>query len=144
MSLAPLLVLAMLSQSAAHDRCNEGFWRSLLENHNTSQVAAEEAMRTVTILRTRVDKWRRAGGGGTLAAVLALLAYESNGQLGYANTRCGENSYDRGRMCWTNPEARYSYQLGIGAIHTSVFHPCKDVRYTRRRRAHANAILHKL
>ena len=32
------------------------------------------------------------------------------------------------------PEALYSYQLGLGTIHTSNFHPCKGGSYTQKMR----------
>jgi len=60
--------------------------------------------------------------------------YESGLRIAHYNTRCSENSYNREVDCYQHPEARYSYQFGIGAIHTSNFHPCKDIAFTGRMR----------
>src|SRR5205823_4296753 len=68
---------------------------------------------------------QKSGANISLGGMLALLMYEGQGRLAHYNTRCSENSYDKSAECWTNPKARYSYQLGLGAVHTSNFHPCR-------------------
>jgi hypothetical protein len=65
----------------------------------------------------------------------SLLLYEGALRLGWFNTVCEENSYNQTTSgCDADPEALYSYQFGLGAIHTSNFHPCKGGAWTQNMR----------
>jgi hypothetical protein len=81
-----------------------------------------------------VEALQKAGAQISFGGMLSLLIYEGDARLAHYNTRCAENDYARqfgwSTNCWDHPEARYSYQLGLGAVHTSNFHPCKDRSWT--------------
>lgn len=77
--------------------------------------------RSVSALRAKSAKV-------TLGGMLALIRFESGFRIGFYNTKCSENDFRQrlkiAEMCWDEPLARYSYQIGIVPVHTSNFRPC--------------------
>jgi hypothetical protein len=89
----------------------------------------EEALATI---KAEVAALQACGASITTGNMMSLLLYEGGFRAAAFNTRCSENSYNRTTSnCDVVAEALYSYQLGIGAIHTSNFHPCKGGSYTQ-------------
>ena len=93
-------------------------------------VAVREA--ALRAVKDEVDALHACGAGVTLGGMMSLLYWEGALRAASFNTRCSENSYNRTATdCDVDPEALYSYQFGLGAIHTSNFHPCKGGSYTQ-------------
>ena len=87
-------------------------------------------------MKQAIADLRTCGATVTDGGMMSLLYYEGALRLGAYNTRCSENSYDpMPSGCDAYPEALYSYQYGLGAIHTSNFHPCKGGSWTAGMRA---------
>ncbi len=122
--------------TVAPDDCEDRFFVSEFNNRNTDPSGnldlvgiREEALATI---RTAVSELQGCGAQITPGAMMSLLLYEGGFRAGAYNTRCTENSYNNTPSdCDLVAEALYSYQFGIGAIHTSNFHPCKGGSYTQ-------------
>ncbi len=95
--------------------------------------AAGVADRSFRDIRDHVAKLNARGAHITVEGVLALLVFETEARVTYYNDRCEQNSFFKKARCWSIPKARYSYQYGLGAIHTSLFNPCNPNPATRRR-----------
>lgn len=113
--------------------CEARFWRTTIVDNNTGLTDAPAlADRSFRYIRDRVEALNARGAHITVGGVLALLVFEDEGHVAFYNDRCNENSYVHARECWSTPEARYSYQYGLGATHTSLFHPCNAGAAMRR------------
>jgi hypothetical protein len=127
---------ADLTITVTPDTCEEKFFVSEFDKRNmdatgTIDLAAlrEEALAAI---QHEVATLQACGAGLTLGSMMSLLLYEGGFRVAAYNTRCLENSYNRtSSNCDAVAEALYSYQFGIGAIHTSNFHPCKGGSYTQ-------------
>jgi hypothetical protein len=118
------------------DSCAERFFVSEFDQRNTDSsgdvdlFAIREA--GLAAITDEVDALQACGAGVSLGGMLSLLLYEGGFRAGAFNTRCDENSYhNTSSGCDAVAEALYSYQFGLGAIHTSNFHPCKGGSYTQ-------------
>src|SRR5713226_7926314 len=100
------------------------FFKAAFDQSNGKDVYATQRDSAFSIFTQRVEALQNAGAKISLGGMLSLLIYEGQARLAHYNTLCQENSYDKASNCWENPKARYSYQLGLGAVHTSNFHPC--------------------
>jgi hypothetical protein len=122
------------------DPCADRFFLDRFDAQNqdpggTVDLASlrEDALAAV---KQAIEGLRACGATVTDGGMMSLLYYEGGLRLGAYNTLCSENSYDpmpSGCDAW--PEALYSYQYGLGAIHTSNFHPCKGGSWTAGMRA---------
>ncbi len=122
--------------------CEARFWRYQVGRNNAGYSdAVALADQSFAYIKMRVDDLNARGANITLGGILALLYWEANAKVAFVNDACAENSYVRTAMCWQTPQARYSYQLGMGAIHTSNFYPCRDTTYTGRMRTRLLAAL---
>jgi hypothetical protein len=118
------------------DSCEDRFFVTEFDARNTDPTHTvdltalrEEALATI---KTEVATLQACGAGLTLGNMMSLLLYEGGFRVAAFNTRCVENSYNPTTSnCDAVAEALYSYQFGIGAIHTSNFHPCKGGSYTQ-------------
>lgn len=121
--------------------CQYQFFRSYFDPANGTAFAALRAASFSRIVE-RVRALQACGANVTLGGMLSLMIYEGGGaKVAFFNDRCNENSYDSSATCWTNPKARYSYQLGLAPVHTSNFHPCADVGWTSKMRARLDRAL---
>jgi Tol biopolymer transport system component len=105
------------------------FFQAAFDQSNGSNLDAERDAAFSMVVQ-KVKALQKAGAKITLGGMLSLLIYEGGARLAHYNTLCSENDYDKSSNCGDHPEARYSYQLGLGAVHTSNFHPCKDRTWT--------------
>ncbi len=127
---------AQLTLTISPDSCADRFFVSKFDAQNTDPLGAvdlvavrEAALRAV---KDEVNALHACGAGVTLGGMMSLLYWEGGLRAASFNTRCSENSYNRTAAdCDLVPEALYSYQFGLGAIHTSNFHPCKGGSYTQ-------------
>ena len=118
------------------DSCEDRFFVTQFDTRNEDATGTidliglrEEAL---AALKSAVGDMQACGAGVTLGGMMSLLLYEGGFRLAAYNTRCEENSYNPTPTdCDADPEALYSYQFGLGAIHTSNFHPCKGGSYTQ-------------
>lgn len=118
------------------DACEDLFFVAQFDAHNEDSSGAIDLMAlregALEAIRSAVADMQACGAGVTLGGMMSLLLYEGGLRVAAFNTRCEENSYNpTGTDCDTDPEALYSYQFGLGAIHTSNFHPCKGGAYTQ-------------
>ncbi len=126
---------ADLTITVAADSCEDRFFVKEFDARNmdpsgTVDLPAlrEESLATI---KSEVAALQSCGAGITLGNMMSLLLYEGGFRVAAFNTRCTENSYNPTTAnCDVVAEALYSYQFGIGAIHTSNFHPCKGGGYT--------------
>lgn len=117
---------AAASDVRVEGSCEAVFWRTTVVRNNAGLAGAPAlADRSFRYIRDHVEALNARGAHITVGGVLALLVFEGGGRVAFYNDRCKENSYVRAPGCWSTPKARYSYQYGLGAIHTSLFHPCK-------------------
>lgn len=117
--------------STVDDSCEARFWRQAVRAGNADYAAPDElAYRSLAIVRTYVEDAQARGAGITLGGTLALFLFETRASMAWVNDRCSENSYDSSARCWENPQARLSYQLGLGGNHTSNYYPCRDTTWT--------------
>lgn len=131
---------AELTITVSPDSCEERFFVAEFDARNADPSGEldlvgirEDALAAV---ETEIAALQACGAGVTLGGMMSLLLYEGGFRAGAYNTRCEENSYHRTESgCDAVAEALYSYQFGIGAIHTSNFHPCKGGDYTGMMRA---------
>jgi hypothetical protein len=112
------------------------FFKAAFDASNGEDLGAERDSAFSRIVQ-KVDALQKAGAQISLGGMLSLLIYEGGARLAHYNTLCEENSYVPSKNCWENPKARYSYQFGLGAVHTSNFYPCPgslDRSWTGRQR----------
>lgn len=125
--------------AATAPSCEDQFFFAQFAKHNqaptgTSLTKPREA--ALSAIKAYVQKLNACGAKVTLGNMMALLLYEGAFRVGAFNTLCEENSYNKtATNCDADPEALYSYQYGLGAIHTSNFHPCKGGAWTQKMRA---------
>lgn len=131
---------ADLTITVSPDSCEDRFFVKEFDARNTDLTGTidlpelrEESLATI---KAEVAALQACGAGITLGNMMSLLLYEGGFRVAAFNTRCSENSYNQTTAnCDVVAEALYSYQFGIGAIHTSNFHPCKGGVYTQMMRA---------
>jgi hypothetical protein len=118
------------------DSCEDRFFVEQFDKRNMDPSGTvnlftlrEEALASI---KAEVAALQACGAGVTLGNMMSLLLYEGGFRAAAFNTRCIENSYNPTTAdCDVDAEALYSYQFGIGGIHTSNFHPCKGGAYTQ-------------
>lgn len=116
--------------------CEERFWRTWVSRSNAGYADLPSLGHdTFLAVQTRHAALVAQGARVSLGAVLSILVYEGAARVAFYNDRCSENSYVARARCWETPQARYSYQLGMGVIHTSNFYPCRDTVHTSRMRS---------
>ncbi len=131
---------ADLAITVTDDTCEDRFFLDRFDSRN-EDASGELDMFTIRetslmAIKAEVEALQACGAQITLGAILSLLMFESALRAGSFNTRCNENSYHNTESdCDLVAEALYSYQFGIGAIHTSNFHPCRGGSYTQGMRA---------
>jgi hypothetical protein len=124
-----------LTLTVKADTCEDRFFAYTFDANNpiandtvTLTAFREEAL---VAIKDAVAGLKSRGAKVTLGGMMSLLLYEGGFSAGFHNTLCAQNSYDPSSSgCDRDPEALYSYQFGIGGIHTSNFHACKDTGYT--------------
>lgn len=131
---------ADLTITVTPDSCEDRFFVHEFDARNTDPTHTVDlaALRedSLASIKTEVATLQACGAGLTLGNMMSLLLYEGGFRVAAFNTRCVENSYNpTASNCDAVAEALYSYQFGIGAIHTSNFHPCKGGSYTQGMRA---------
>jgi hypothetical protein len=127
---------ADLTLTISPDSCADRFFVSRFDAQNTDPSGAIDLVgireSALAAVRAEVDALHACGAGVTLGGMMSLLSWEGALRAAAFNTLCSENSYNRTASdCDVDPEALYSYQFGLGAIHTSNFHPCKGGSYTQ-------------
>jgi hypothetical protein len=127
---------ADLSLTVAPDSCEERFFVHEFDKRNTDPTGTIDLFslreESLAAIEHEVETLQACGAGLTLGNMMSLLLYEGGFRVAAFNTRCSENSYNRTTSnCDVVAEALYSYQFGIGGIHTSNFHPCKGGAYTQ-------------
>jgi hypothetical protein len=131
---------AELTVTIAPDSCEDRFFveEFAARNADPSGTVDLAALRedSLATIKAEVAALQACGAGLTLGNMMSLLLFEGGFRVAAFNTRCVENSYNpTSSNCDAVAEALYSYQFGIGAIHTSNFHPCKGGSYTQMMRA---------
>lgn len=133
------VVRADLTVTIEPDSCEDRFFLAQFAKHNTAPAGTslfEPREDALAAVKAYVQKLNACGAKVTLGNVMALLLYEGALRVGAYNTLCEENSYNKtATNCDADPEALYSYQFGLGAIHTSNFHPCKGGAWTQKMRS---------
>ena len=127
---------ADLTITVTPDSCEDRFFVHEFDTHNTDPTGTVDLFTlredALAAIKTQVAALQACGAGVTLGNMMSLLLYEGAFRAAAFNTLCSENSYNRTTSnCDAVAEALYSYQFGIGAIHTSNFHPCKGGSYTQ-------------
>jgi hypothetical protein len=127
---------APLTITVSPDSCEDRFFVTNFNSRNTDPTGTIDvaALRedSLSAIKAEVQALGACGATVTLGAMMSLLLYEGGFRVAAFNTRCVENSYNPTTSdCDLVAEALYSYQFGIGAIHTSNFHPCKGGAYTQ-------------
>jgi hypothetical protein len=125
-----------LTVTVTPDSCEDRFFVEQFDKRNMDPggtvdlfALREEALASI---KAEVAALQACGAGVTLGNMMSLLLYEGGFRAAAFNTRCIENSYNpTSADCDVDAEALYSYQFGIGGIHTSNFHPCKGGAYTQ-------------
>lgn len=131
---------AELTLTVTPDSCEDRFFVSQFDSRNTDPTGTIDlvALRedSLAAIKREVAELSSCGATVTLGGMMSLLLYEGGLRVAAFNTLCTENSYHPTTSdCDAVAEALYSYQFGIGAIHTSNFHPCKGGAYTQGMRA---------
>lgn len=131
---------APLTITVSPDSCADRFFVSEFDQHNTDSTGQIDLVRlredSLAALKAELAKLAACGANLTPGGMTSLLLWEGGLRVGAYNTKCLENSYNKtDQDCDLVAEALYSYQFGIGAIHTSNFHPCKGGTYTQGMRA---------
>jgi len=131
---------ADLTITISPDSCEDRFFVSEFDARNTDPTGTVDLVglreSALAAIKAEVAELGACGATVTLGGMMSLLLYEGAFRAAAFNTLCLENSYNRvASNCDAVAEALYSYQLGIGAIHTSNFHPCKGGAYTQGMRA---------
>ncbi|HEY3445957.1 MAG TPA: hypothetical protein VGK67_06300 [Myxococcales bacterium] len=127
---------AALTITVSPDDCADRFFVSEFDQHNVDPSGQMDlvALRedSLAALKAELETLRQCGATLTLGGMTSLLLWEGGLRVAAYNTKCVENSYNpTSSDCDAVAEALYSYQFGIGAIHTSNFHPCKGGSYTQ-------------
>ncbi|MDB4963570.1 MAG: hypothetical protein JWP01_3569 [Myxococcales bacterium] len=127
---------AELSLTVAPDSCEQRFFVHEFDKRNSDPTGTIDLFslreESLAAIEHEVETLQACGAGLTLGNMMSLLLYEGGFRVAAFNTRCSENSYNRTTSnCDAVAEALYSYQFGIGGIHTSNFHPCKGGAYTQ-------------
>lgn len=127
---------APLTITVLPDDCAERFFVSEFDKHNVDSSGQLDVAGlredSLAALETQLATLRACGATVTLGGMTSLLLWEGGLRVAAYNTKCLENSYNRTTSdCDVVAEALYSYQYGIGAMHTSNFHPCKGGSYTQ-------------
>jgi hypothetical protein len=127
---------AELTVTVSPDSCADRFFISEFDARNTDPSGTIDlpSLReeSLAAIKAEVAELGTCGATVTLGGMMSLLLYEGAFRAAAFNTLCLENSYNRvASNCDAVAEALYSYQFGIGAIHTSNFHPCKGGAYTQ-------------
>jgi hypothetical protein len=130
------VVRAELTITISPDSCEDRFFVSEFNARNVDPTGTIDlaALRedSLAAIKAEVAELGSCGATVTLGGMMSLLLYEGAFRAAAFNTLCLENSYNRvATDCDAVAEALYSYQFGIGAIHTSNFHPCKGGAYTQ-------------
>jgi hypothetical protein len=118
------------------DPCEDRFFVSKFDANNKDPsgtldlVAIREE--SLAAVRQAVADLQACGATVTLGGMMSLLYYEGAFHVAAYNTLCEQNSYNKTATdCDVVAEALYSYQFGLGGMHTSNFHPCKGGSYTQ-------------
>lgn len=127
---------AELSLTVSPDSCEDRFFVSQFDARNTDPTGTVDLPglreESLAAIKDEVAELGTCGATVTLGGMMSLLLYEGGFRAAAFNTLCLENSYNRvASNCDAVAEALYSYQFGLGAIHTSNFHPCKGGSYTQ-------------
>jgi len=127
---------ADLTITVTPDSCEDRFFVHEFDTHNADPTNTVDLFSlredALAAIKAEVASLQACGAGVTLGNMMSLLFYEGAFRAAAFNTLCSENSYNRTTSnCDAVAEALYSYQFGIGAIHTSNFHPCKGGSYTQ-------------
>jgi hypothetical protein len=135
-----------LTITVSPDSCEDRFFVTEFDSRNEDPGGALDLVGiredALAAIHSAVSALQACGAGVTLGGMMSLLLYEGGFRAGAYNTRCSENSYNQTQSdCDLVAEALYSYQFGIGAIHTSNFHPCKDVAYTQGMRQYLTELM---
>jgi len=128
---------AQLTITVKPDPCEDLFFVKKFDANNQDPTLDLVQIRedSLATLRKAVADLQSCGAKVTLGGLLSLLYFEGLFRVAAFNTRCEENSYHKTASgCDTVAEALYSYQFGLGAMHTSNFHPCKGGSYTQKMR----------
>lgn len=125
-----------LSLTVNPDSCEDQFFLTRFDQENDAPSGEIDmfAIRedSLAAVKSEIESLQSCGADLTLGAMMSLLNYEALFRAGAFNTRCNENSYHNTESdCDEVAEALYSYQFGIGGIHTSNFHPCKGGSWTQ-------------
>lgn len=125
-----------LTVTVTPDACEDRFFVEQFDKRNMDPDGTVDlfALRedALSSIKAEVAALQACGAGVTLGNMMSLLLYEGGFRAAAFNTRCVENSYNpTSSNCDADAEALYSYQFGIGGIHTSNFHPCKGGTYTQ-------------
>lgn len=134
-----VVATAPLTITIKPDPCEDLFFVKKFDANNTDPTGKLDLVTiregALTAIKQQVSDLKACGAQVSLGGLLSLLYYEGLFRVGAFNTRCEENSYYKSTSgCDKVPEALYSYQLGLGTIHTSNFHPCKGGSYTQKMR----------
>jgi hypothetical protein len=103
------------------------FFRQSFESKNGRSNQKELDQTFIEVVKA-VERIQKCAPKVTLGGMLSLVIYESAAMLAFYNTRDAENSFKERLKpeipYWQQPFARYSYQLGIIPVHTSILRPC--------------------
>ncbi len=129
-----------LTITVNHDSCAESFFITEFDDINDDPSGELDMFsireESLAAIKDEIETLQSCGADITLGAMLSLLMWEAAFRVGSYNTRCNENSYYNTESdCDEVAEALYSYQFGIGGMHTSNFHPCRGGSYTQGMRA---------
>jgi hypothetical protein len=121
------------------DSCADRFFVAKFDADNTDSTGKLDmtALREAALVdvKAAVATLQACGAKVTVGGMMSLLYFESGLALAAYNTKCIENSYYKmSSGCDVYPKALYSYQFGLGAIHTSNFHPCAGTYTTSMRK----------
>lgn len=118
------------------DSCEDLFFVQKFDANNKDTTSTLDMVgireSSLAALKVAVEEMKECGAKLTLGGMMSLLLYEGAFRVGAYNTKCIENSYNKTASdCDIVAEALYSYQFGLGALHTSNLHPCKGGSYTQ-------------
>ncbi len=127
-----------ITVTIAADSCEDRFFVTHFEANNTAPPGTslfDPREESLAAIKAYVEKLQTCGAKVTLGNMMSLLLFEGAFRIGAYNTLCSENDYhNMPSGCSVYPESLYSYQFGLGAIHTSNFHPCNDPGWTSKMR----------
>lgn len=118
------------------DSCEDRFFVKYFDANNIDSTGKLDMVdireSSLAALKKEVNEMKACGAKLTLGGMMSLLLYEGAFRVGAYNTKCIENSYNKTSSdCDLVAEALYSYQFGLGVLHTSNLHPCKGGSYTQ-------------